>query len=170
MGHPDPPYHPDGGIAVEVASTLEMTRCTVRDNRATGTPGHGAGIYTIGTIRLTDCLIESNVADNEGGGINVSSGIAILEGTTAVRVNHAAVGGGLRVDGGGTTVTIAESCRITLNSAAATAGGGIRNDGGTVTLQGANPSPIVVDNCFSNCDPDGSVPKCSTAAPSGPCP
>jgi hypothetical protein len=30
-----------------------------------------------------------------------------------------------------------------------------------VTLQGADPSPIVVDNCRENCSPTGNVPKCA---------
>jgi hypothetical protein len=38
-------------------------------------------------------------------------------------------------------------------------GGGIRRSGGTVTLRGANPSPIVVNNCHENCA--GNVPRCA---------
>ena len=57
---------------------------------------------------------------------------------------------------------VAATCRVTQNTAAEGFGGGIhRSSGGTVTLRGANPSPIVVNNCQENCV--GSVPKCAAA-------
>ncbi len=72
-------------------------------------------------------------------------------------------GGGIMVWSG--TLEIAETCRVTDNTAGTlVTGAGIANISGTVTLDGADPSPIVVDNCSVNCV--GTVPKC---APGGAC-
>jgi hypothetical protein len=150
-----------GGIQSFAGTTLELTRCTVSDNHSGGV---GGGINTQGTTTLTDCPIEGNDA-SFGGGI-ASIGLTTLAGSTEVRGNTADIGGGIYVLGG--TLVIAATCRVTANTAPAGNGGGIFNqDGvnGTVTLQGADPSPIVVDNCHENCV--GTVPKC---APGGTCP
>ena len=62
------------GLAVATATaTLEMTRCTVRDNRAPDS-GVGGGIYTAGSTTLTDCLVEANSASGGGGGLRVVGG------------------------------------------------------------------------------------------------
>jgi Right handed beta helix region len=155
-----------GGIFGGVGSTLEMTRCTVRDNHATGSRGVGGGVASQGTTTLTDCLIEANRADGAGGGLYISSGLTILDGSTQVRGNEAVAGGG--IGSGPSTLVIAETCRVTENMASPGKGGGIFNNGGTVRLLGADPSPIVVNNCHENCG--GTVPKCSTAPPVMPCP
>jgi hypothetical protein len=153
-----------GGILIETGRTLEMTRCTVRDNRATSLTGigTGGGIYAAGTTTLTDCLIEANHAANSGGGLFVIGGTTTLRGTTQVRANAAGLGGGIAVATGTNaagTLVIAETCRVTQNTAGEGFGGGIRRFAGTVTLQGTNPSPIVVNNCHENCV--GAVPKCA---------
>lgn len=148
-----------GGIAASGA--LEMTRCTVRDNHAPGS--RGGGIYATGTTTLTDCSIEQNDAD-EGGGLFVTVGRTTLLGTTQVRGNAAGLGGGISVDSG--TLVIAETCRVTENTAPSGLGGGILSYAGAVSLQGANPSPIVVDNCHENCA--GLVPKCAATPVSCP--
>jgi hypothetical protein len=98
--------------------------------------------------------IDSETAGTQGGGgIAVDGGTTSLAGTTQVQNNEASTGGGIMVTGG--SLTIAETCRVTLNTAtaSATAGGGIANnvDPSTVTLEGADPSPIVVNNCQDNC-------------------
>lgn len=157
-----------GGIAALGSATLEMTRCTFSDNHVAGNPALGGGISTTVATTLTDCLVEDNSADAFGGGLYVAGGTTTLAGTTQVRGNAAAFGGGIFVDAG--ALIAAESCQVTENTAAAPAnGGGIYNDGGTVTLQGANPSPIVLDNCHENCAPADSVAKCSTDPPVSPC-
>ena len=154
-----------GGILVGTVSTLVMTRCTVRDNRATSLTGigTGGGIHAAGTTTLTDCLIEANEAANSGGGLFVIGGTTTLRGSTQVRENYAGLGGGIAVAAGTNaagTLVIAETCRVTENIAGKGFGGGIRRFAGTVTLQGATPSPIVVNNCHENCV--GTVPKCAT--------
>src|SRR5262249_52993438 len=118
-----------GGIFAATGSTLEMTRCTVRDNHAAGSRGVGGGIASDGPTTLTDCLIEANSADAAGGGLYLYSGLTILDGSTQVRGNGAVAGGGIR--NGSSTLVIAESCRVTENTATPGKGGGIFNDGGT---------------------------------------
>jgi hypothetical protein len=118
-----------------------------------------------GSTTLTDCLVEANRAGDWGGGIYLSGGTTTLAGSTEVRGNQADEGGGIFVAGG--VLVIAETGRVTDNTAAAVGdGGGIDNVGGTVTLQGAAPSPIVVNNCHDNCV--GTVPKCAAEPVSCP--
>ncbi len=151
-----------GGISSNFGTTLELTRCTVSDNHAPD--AIAGGIDIVGTTTLTDCLIEGNDA-SVGGGIYLWGGLTTLAGSTEVRGNTASnLAGGIYVRFLGTLV-IAETCRVTNNTAPAGKGGGIFNDGGTVTLQGADPSPIVVANCVENCA--GNVPKCAAG---GTCP
>jgi hypothetical protein len=164
-----------GGIA-SGPGILEMTRCAVRDNHAIGMggqfpAGQGGGMFLVGTTTLTDCLIEDNRATVEGGGLWIGSGApqpaAILTGSTKVRDNAAEFGAGIVVYG---TLTIAETCRVTENTASAPGnGGGIYSFGAAaVTLQGTagTTSPIVVDNCHENCV--GNVPLCAATPVSCP--
>jgi predicted outer membrane repeat protein len=109
-------------------------------------------------------VVEGNEATGEGGGLFVTVARTTLLGTTLVRGNTADFGGGISVNAG--TLVIAETCRVTENTASVNNGGGIRNDAGAVSLQGANPSPIVVNNCHENCV--GVVAKCVAAPVSCP--
>jgi hypothetical protein len=153
-----------GGIAS--AGTLEMTRCTVRANHVTGDFGFGGGIDTTGMTTLTDCLIEANTAVSVGGGLMVHGGTTTLAGSTQVRDNAANAGGGIGAQNSETTLEIAETCRVTANTATTGNGGGISNERATVILAGANPSPIVVNNCHENCV--GTVAKCAAEPVSCP--
>ena len=153
-----------GGIFVSNDSELQMTRCTLRGNKTSGTGTvNGGAMYTQGTTTLTDCLVEDNDA-NAGGGLYHHDAITTLDGTTRFHDNHANLGGGFYVQGG--TLTIAKTCRVTENRAAnSILGGGIYTERGTVTLQGTDdPSPIVVNNCHENCAGQA-VARCSTVAP-----
>jgi hypothetical protein len=152
---------PGAGIRLQGA-TLLMRDCTVIDNRATGSTG--GGIDTAGTLTVTDCLIEGNNA-TFGGGISQFGGLTTLAGSTEVRGNASTQrGAGIYVQSG--TLEIGAACRVTDNTAPFPGdGGGIANISGTVTLDGADPSPIVVDNCHENCA--GTVPKCASG---GSCP
>lgn len=146
-----------GGISTETDTTLELAGCTFSGNQS---GGGGGAISSSGTLALTDCIIERNSAPF-GGGL-ATGGPTTLSGTTALRRNTARIaGGGIIVFGG--SLTIADTCRVTENSP-----GGIyvQDLTATVTLQGADPSPIVVDNCPENCT-GNPVPKC---APGGTCP
>jgi predicted outer membrane repeat protein len=112
-------------------------------------------------MTLTDCIIEANRADNIGGRIARLGGKTTLKGSTTVRGNQAVQGGGIQA-ATATPLTIAETCRVTRNTAALGSGGGIFSGfQGAVNLEGANPSPIVVNNCRENCSFRGNVPNCA---------
>ena len=93
-----------------------------------------------GTTTLTDCLVEENSAATLAAVCMSPAGRPPWPGPprcAAMWRNH---GGGIFATPG--TLVIAESCRVTENTAIDTgAGGGIFYGGGTVTLQGADPSP-----------------------------
>jgi predicted outer membrane repeat protein len=158
-----------GGISHE-GTTLRLTDCTVSGNTAGA--GGGGGIYAgLDTIlELTNCTVRDNeaiAAGGDGGGLSLIFATATLSGSTQVRGNAAQVGGGIFYAGTPTTtLVIAETCRVEENTDTngSGSGGGIYSSLGAVTLQGADPSPIVVNNCAENCAGDG-VPKCSTAPP-----
>jgi hypothetical protein len=149
-----------GGIYSGAGSTLELTRCTVRDNHISGAFSYGGGIASAGTTTLTDCLVEDNRANLADGGGLYFDGKTALAGNTRVRGNVAAHGGGIFHND--YTLTVAETCRVTRNATTSVpgSGGGIFNRG-IVTLQGADPSPIVVNNCYDNCGSGAPVPKCA---------
>jgi len=161
-----------GGLYIFRNSALEMTRCTVRDNHATtGSFGSGGGIFVNAgdlfvTTTLTDCLIEGNSAQDRGGGLYSFGSRVVLAGTTRVQGNDASEGGGIYADVG--RMTIAETCRVTQNTASTTGGGGGLYAVGIVTLQGADPSPIVVDNCEENCAGPNAPANCAAVPVSCP--
>lgn len=161
-----------GAIFITSGRPVVLTRCTLSDNHATGNnslSGRGGAIFATGPLTLTDCLVELNSASLGGGGLHINDRLTTLAGETIIRNNRSTEssssgGGGIDVSFG--IVTIAETCRVTGNTASAGNGGGIRNSFGGVTLQGsADPSPIVVNNCRENCT--GSVPRCASG---GSCP
>jgi hypothetical protein len=161
-----------GGIANSNGRTMHLTRCTLSDNHATGGGpfnGRGGAIYALGPVTLTDCIFELNSASVGGGGIHVNDRTTTLAGETIVRNNRSnelGTSGGGGIDSSFGIVVIAETCRVTGNTAPAGNGGGIRNISGLITLQGsANPSPIVTNNCHENCT--GNVPNCASG---GSCP
>lgn len=156
------------GRGINTRGTLELTRCTVRGHHS-AFPGFGGGILSAGTTTLTDCLIEDNSTGSDGGGILLFNGTMTLAGSTEVRGNAANLGGGISINNG--TLEIAETCRVTGNTATAMGnGGGISNSSGfdVITLQGADPSPIVVNNCHENCAGSVGVPKCAETPVSCP--
>jgi hypothetical protein len=149
------------GIMVYPGRTLDMLRCKVIDNivdQSSDTWG-GGGILTDGTTTLTDCLVANNHGGEGGGGIYVGGGTTQLFGSTKVRGNSALRGGGLFAEELA-RVTLADTCLVTGNRALEEAmGGGIATYyEGTVKLLGADPSPIVVNNCPDNCQ--GPIDKC----------
>ena len=120
-----------GSILVAFGRTLEMLRCTVRDNHGAGAASNGGGIFSGGFTTLTDCLVEENIVNSLGGGLWINGGTTTLAGTTQVRGNEAAQGAGIYLQSG--TLEMAATCRVTDNTATTT-GGGIFRVAGTVNL------------------------------------
>lgn len=138
----------------------------VRGKSPTGEDG--AGILVEGTVRLTNCTIANNYADDDGGGVSIKeNALAILEGCTiqnnscgddgaglrnfngTLEINNSTVsnntspsfGGGLSSNG---VVTISKST-FSANSADG-AGGGIRTFGGTLSLENSTIASNMSNN------------------------
>ena len=108
--------------------TLTVTNCVISGNSS----ANGAAIWNDGTATLTNCAVFGNTAQFEGGGIaNLGdTGIAHLTmANCTVSGNSAGTSGGGIENGGIATLT---SCTISGNSAGS--GGGIDDNGGTLTL------------------------------------
>lgn len=76
-------FYVNSGVAVT------LTGLTVRDGRA----DRGGGIYSLGTLVLSDTHVVSNTATQDGGGLCAWSGRATLLGGLMAH-NHAAIRGG----------------------------------------------------------------------------
>ena len=74
------------GVFVTTGSTLNMSRTLVTGNSASLGIKQGGGLYTNGTLNLTDSTVSNNAAANGGGGIRI-----LFSGTGNI-VNSAIVG------------------------------------------------------------------------------
>ncbi len=113
-----------------VTSTGDFTlnATTVKDGNVVG---DGGGIYSNGTLKVTNSTISNNVASGYGGGIENSNGNAeILD--SVVSGNDGAEGGGIHNHYGNLIVT---NSTISYNDALGEDGGGLRNAYGTTTVQ-----------------------------------
>ena len=83
-----------GGVRAN-QSTVNMTNCTIKNNKTTGDDDSGGGgVYTfMGTLTMTGCTITGNKADTNGGGLNV-------EGTTT-NITNCTFTGNTAKNGGG---------------------------------------------------------------------
>jgi hypothetical protein len=60
----------NGGVEIQIGGVFEMTGGTVGDNSG----GDGGGVYVRdGTFNMSDGVIENNVAEYNGGGVNMGS-------------------------------------------------------------------------------------------------
>jgi fibronectin-binding autotransporter adhesin len=147
-----------GGLYVRYGNT-ELDGGQILENAACC----GAGVYVMdpgAVFTQTGGLVAGNVADSEGGGVYLRSGVAVLEGG-AVRDNTADLGGGIytyqgravlvggqvlsntaTTGGGGVLVyhTTAwlemSSGQIAGNTAGAGGGGGVHVESGSVMMEG----------------------------------
>jgi len=111
---------------VETGHTVHIARLTIAD----GAASDGGGIYNSGTLMITNCKFDHNVATNYGGGLyNVSDMSADLSDVTFTS-NEASKGGGLYLDDD----SVATFSTISFkNNAAILHGGGMY-------IYSANPS------------------------------
>ena len=98
-----------------------------------------------GMLTVTDTTVSDNLANN-GGGIGLSGGTAMLINVT-VSGNTAAQGGGLYNDGGTVSLT-----NTTVSSNTATTGGGVLRASGTTILRNT-----IVANSLSGNDCSGTL-------------
>ena len=120
-----------GESFITVSADAKLTICGGVDCRASGSNGtisgtgttNTRGINVAGTLTLRDATIDGFTTTKDGGGVLVAEkGIFTMNAGT-ISNNKAANGGGIRNDGG--TLTIADDCRIVLNTATGSYGGGI---------------------------------------------
>src|SRR5262249_38719708 len=102
----------DNGAGIFSSGTLTVTNSAILNNRAS-TAGSGGGIYSNGNLTLTNCTIADNFA-------KFNAGVTLVADS-------------------GTTSTVT-NCTITLNVAAFDTGGMAVLDGG------ANPGPVAIRN------------------------
>ena len=84
-----------GGVRAN-RSTVNMTNCTIKNNKTTGNDDSGGGgVYTfMGTLTMTGCTITGNEAATNGGGLNIEGTPATITNCTFTR-NTAKNGGGI---------------------------------------------------------------------------
>lgn len=120
---------------------LTITGGHARFNGSDYTTGHGGGIYNVGDLTVSGCILTNNLGDHEGGGIyNDASAHLTVSGSTLSR-NSAASGGGIDSRG---DLAVSDS-NISYNNAA-TSGGGIDNAPGALTLSRSTISHNTADN------------------------
>ena len=84
-----------GGVRAN-RSTVNMTNCTIKNNKTTGDDDSGGGgVYTfMGRLTMTGCTITGNEAATNGGGLNVEGTTTNITNCTFTR-NTAKNGGGI---------------------------------------------------------------------------
>lgn len=92
--------------------------------------GNGGGIYNLGDLKVSGCVLTSNTGSNDGGGIYnaLGSRLTVSDGTT-VSYNSANFGGGIASRG---ELTVSGS-NVSYNSSTSYAGG-IGNAAGVLTV------------------------------------
>ena len=100
-----------GGLFVETGSAASLTDVAVTGNRAM----FGGGIAVFGRLTILRSLINSNVSDNQGGGITNSSLAANTTITSSTFTDNSGAFGGAIDNGGGTLLLINDT--ISRNSA-----------------------------------------------------
>ena len=113
-----------GGLNTGAASTAEMARCTIQNNRAFRglgtdpfTRGVGGGIRNAAQMTLRDCVIAQNSAEISGAGIYNEGTLTLLH-TVVGPLNAVDLGrdGGGIVNTGPGTVTLADGSLVCGNT------------------------------------------------------
>ena len=144
-----------GGIYVK-NGTINMENCTLSSNTAL----NGGGIQADnGNLTVKDCILTNNEADFYGGGIYVKGGSLTLNNTTIggdqfydgtdsgkTKGNKAKSGGGLYIEGNGTSFTM-NGGSIQYNKTIDGKGGGvyIKGEGISFTMNGGKITQCKAD-------------------------
>ena len=138
-----------GGGGIYSAGTLTVTNSTISGNQA---GFHGGGIYNFGKLTVTNSTISGNQAGFFGGGIFNQGNINVISTLTVtnstISFNQArGNGGGIHNQGGSLTVT---NSTISQNNAN-TYGGGIFNNG----IANVYNTSIILNGADADNDPNG---------------
>ena len=134
-----------GAIGCGSGTTVKLTNTTIKKCKASGSgsASGGGAIYAEGaTVEMTGCTLTNNEAATYGGGIYVTGGSLTLNNTTIggeqfydgadlgkTKGNKAKSGGGVYIEGNGTSVTM-NGGSIQYNKT-------INGDGGGVCIKGS---------------------------------
>lgn len=120
-----------GGIVQYAEGDLDLTRTTLLFNNAVT----GAGIFNLhGSTYIRASWIDSNTANDDGGGIHQSAGSLHIN-TSSVNANFATSGGGIYVDG-----AVSEIAYSSITGNSAENGGGFYNHESELTFHDGNIS------------------------------
>jgi hypothetical protein len=109
----------DSAMEIETGRIVTLRGITLRNGR-TAPSRSGGGIFNLGSLTLSECVIEGGRTNGAGGGIANSGTLQVIRST--IRSNTAAFGGGLFLVG---PTTVRDS---TIAGNHADSGGGIYND------------------------------------------
>ncbi len=119
-----------GALFIDSTGSLQMRDSMVVGNEALA---DGGGIWALGPVVITGSTLSDNVAGDGGGGIDVGSDLTMTN--SVVRHNEAHFGGGISVGHG----TMHLGGNSLIHSNRAWAGGGMYLDGsGSSTIDGAS--------------------------------
>lgn len=121
----------EGGAINVDSATLNLSNCVLQDNAADD-DGGAITVESSGTLNMDNCVVSGNATSDDGGGINIhSSGTATITASTiSGNIAESSAGG---IDNSG-DLTINNST-ISGNFAVGDNGGGIRNhNGGSLTI------------------------------------
>ena len=133
------------GGGIYTFGTLSVTNCTFSNNSAVG--GGGLGTEPGSTVTVTNCTFSGNTADYGGGIINYAT-MTVTNST----VSNSSGGGGIDNDAGG-TMTVTNST-VSGNSNVPN-GAGIQNYGNTLTITNSTISGNSADNDADTSDGGG---------------
>ena len=123
-----------GGVYVGADDTITLTDCIVNDNTVSG---FGGGFYNDGTVSLTGCTLNGNMAIYDPNNGNNASGGGVYNANSAtlnacVITGNTTTGNGGGIDNpGNLTLT---NCQITGNSTSSGNGGGVDNEASATAL------------------------------------
>ena len=157
-----------GGIYVK-NGTINMENCTLSSNTAR----NGGGIQADnGNLTVKDCILTNNEADFYGGGIYVTGGSLTLNNTTIggeqlydgtdsgkTKGNKAKSGGGVYIEGNGTS--------FTMNGGSIQYNKTIDGDGGGVYIKGDGTSFTMNGGKITQCKADVTSPSSSAGRGGG---
>jgi len=130
-----------GGVYVGSGSTFTMNGGTIQDNEtSTSASNHGAGVHVGNgsSFDMSGGTIKGNKTSSSsvnGGGVYVGSGSSFDMSGGTIRENIGGNGGGVYLNGSGTTFTFTMSNNATIEAnTASSCGGGVFVAGGTFNM------------------------------------
>ncbi len=149
----DDPDQGGGGIYATPSGDIILFDAEVSMNVASGTSGSGGGIFSAGSLSVTNATITGNTANRAGGGIEDAAGTVLLVNVmltdNSIDTARPGNGGGLHSGGGDVTIR-----RGTVSGNTAVEGGGLWSNG-TLTINGGAEGDASYDDDAEDGDRNG---------------